>query len=84
MKTRVLLLVKLQPTMRSYFHHDSFKPGQLGAMLPVVHVKDMFVKMPTGGGKTLCMFLPPLATSDVAIGLVISPLVALMDQQVSN
>lgn len=55
-------LAKLQPAVCSYFHHDSFRPGQLEAMLPVMHGNDVFVKMPTGGGKTLYMFLPPLAT----------------------
>ena len=40
---------------------------------------EVFVRMPTGGGKTL--FLPPLAMSPIAIGLI-SPLVALIDQQV--
>ena len=50
--------------------------------LPVMHRHDVLVKMPTGGGKTICMFVPPLATSDTAMGLVISPLVALMEQQV--
>lgn len=39
--------------------------------------------MHTGGGKTLCMFLPPLAMGPMAMGLMISPLVALIDQQVS-
>ena len=42
----------------------------------------MLVKMPTGGGKPMCMFVPPLATSDTAMGLVISSLIALMEQQV--
>ena len=76
------VLAKLLPVMRSYFHHDSFRRGQLEAMLPVMHGNDVLVKMPTGGGKTMCMFVPPLATSDTAMGLVISPLIALMEQQV--
>ena len=76
------IFVKLLPAMQSYFHHDSFRPGQLEAMFPVMHGHDVLVKMPTGGGKTMCMFVPPLATSDTAMGLVISPLVALMEQQV--
>ena len=77
-----VVVAKLQPIMRSYFHHESFRPGQLEAILPVMHGHDVLVKMPTGGGKSLCMFLPPLATSDTAIGVVIRPLVALVEQQV--
>ena len=76
------VLVKLLPAMHSYFGHESFRPGQLEAILLVLHRHDVLVKMPTGGGKTMCMFMPPLATSATAIGVVISPLVALMDQQV--
>ena len=68
-------------TCHAVFHHDSLRPGQQEAMLPVMHGHDVLVKMPTGGGKTMCMFVPPLATSDTAMGLVISPLVALMEQQ---
>ena len=75
-------IAKLKSTLRSVFHHAAFKTGQLEAMLPVAHGRDVFVRMPTGGGKTLCMFVPTLATSSTAIGLVISPLIALVDQQV--
>lgn len=74
---------RLKATLQLYFHHTDFKSGQLEALLPVVHGRDVFVRMPTGGGKTICMFLPPLVTSKTAIGLIISPLVALIDQQVS-
>ena len=76
------VLSKLLPVIQLYFHHDSFRPGQLEAMLPLMHRHDVLVKMPMGGGKTMCMFVPPLATSDTAMGLVISPLVTLMEQQV--
>ena len=75
-------VAKLLSVMQSYFYHESFRPGQLEAMLPVMHGHDVLVKMPTGGGKTMCMFVPPLATSNTAMGLIISPLVALMEQQV--
>ena len=76
-------LARLKATMQSHFGYSDFRPGQLEALLPVVHGRDVFVRMPTGGGKTLCMFLPPLAMSPTATGLIISPLVALIDQQVS-
>ena len=74
---------KLKATMQSHCGCSNFRPGQLEDLLPVVHGRDAFVRMPTGGGKTLCMFLPPLAMSPIATGLIISPLVALIDQQVS-
>ena len=53
------------------------------AMLPLLHCKDVFVRMATSYGKSLCMFVPPLAVSSDSMAVVISPLNALMDQQVS-
>ena len=44
--------------------------------------EDTFVRMATNTGKSLCMFLAPLAVSPDALGVVISPLNGLMDQQV--
>ena len=72
---------KLKEALQGHF---KFSPGQLEALLPVVHGKDVFVRMPTGGGKSLCMFLVPLAVYKKAIGVVVSLLVSLMDQQVSK
>ena len=43
---------------------------------------DVFVQMSMGAGKTLCMFLPPLAMSESSVGVIISPLNAIMDEQV--
>lgn len=82
--TQALCWARLKATMQSYFGYSDFRPGQLEALLPVVHGRDAFVRIPTGGGKTLCMFLPPLSMSPIAMGLIISPLVALIDQQVST
>ena len=62
--------------------HFMFHPGQLEALLPLMHGQDVFVQMATGAGKSLCMFLAPLALSDEALGIIISPLTALMDHQV--
>ena len=56
--------------------YSSFHPGLLMAVL---HRQDVFVRMATGSGKSLCMFLPPLCKS---MGAIISPLNALMEQQV--
>ena len=60
----------------------SFRPGQLEALLPIAHGKDCFVRMATGAGKSLCMFLVPLAHDLPSVGVVISPLNCLMDEQV--
>ena len=60
----------------------SFRPGQSESVLPALHGRDVFVKMATGTGKTLCMFLVPLAYSDLATAVIISPLVTRMNEQV--
>ena len=67
-----------------YFKFDSFRSGQLAALLPILHGRDVFARMATGAGKSLCFFLVPLATSPSAVGVVISPLNSLMDQQVAT
>ena len=72
----------LEAALLKYFKYTSFRPGQLNALLPLVHGRDVFVRMATGAGKSLCMFLAPLAIGESAIGVIISPLNALMDQQV--
>lgn len=75
---------KLKEALQGYFKFPSFRKGQLEALLPIAHGRDVFVQMPTGGGKSLCMFLLPLAIGGSAAGIIISPLVSLMDQQVYN
>ena len=69
--------------LRRFFEYDSFRPGQLEALIAVAHGKGVFVRMATGSGKTLCMLLLPLAMSESAMGIVISPLNGLMDEQVT-
>lgn len=76
--------LKLKSVLRDTFGHERFRPGQLEAVLAVAHGKDVLVRMPTGGGKSMCMFLVPLSISSEAMGIVISPLVGLMEQQVKN
>lgn len=73
---------KGKAALSQFFVFDSFCPGQLAAVLPILHGKDVFVKMATGTGKSLCFLLIPLAVSPSAVGGVISPLNSLMDQQV--
>ncbi len=71
--------------LEKYFHYSSLRPGQLEAVQPVLNGEDVFIRMATGSGKSLCMFLPPLSSSDTsAAAVVISPLNGLMEQQVSS
>ena len=76
--------MQLCATLQRFFKFTEFRPGQLEASLAVLHHKDVFVRMATGSGKSLCMFLPPLATNDHSMGVIISPLNVLMDQQVCS
>ena len=66
----------------SRFGYSDFRPGQLDAVLSILHGNDVFVRMATGCGKSLCMFLPPLVHGEKAAAVIISPLVGLMDEQV--
>ena len=75
-------VTQLYTTLTKVFGHSEFRPGQLKAAVNAMHGRDVFVLMSTGAGKTLCMFLPPLAMSGSSIGVIISPLNVIMDEQV--
>ena len=77
-----MLLEKARTELSRAFGFPSFRPGQEEILRAVLGGEDVLAVMPTGSGKSLCFQLPPLAREGLT--LVVSPLIALMRDQVAQ
>jgi len=75
-------LADLKSGLKKYFGYDTFRGKQEDVIISLLQGKDCFVIMPTGAGKSLCYQLPAIMMEGTA--LVISPLIALMKNQVDQ
>lgn len=80
-ETAATTMGKAQQVLEDTFGYDSFRPGQAEVVAAVLGGRDTLAVMPTGAGKSLCFQVPAIALPGLC--LVISPLVALMEDQVN-
>ncbi len=72
----------LEQALKYYFGYDNFRLGQRQIIEQALQNRDLMIVMPTGGGKSLCFQLPALLKKGLTV--VVSPLIALMQDQVES
>src|ERR1700709_1773837 len=72
----------IREILKHYWKHDAFRPLQEEIIQSVLLGRDTLALLPTGGGKSICFQIPALAKKGIC--LVVSPLIALMKDQVQN
>ncbi len=70
----------LEKALKYHFGYDNFRPGQRQIIEDALQNRDLLIVMPTGGGKSMCFQLPALIKKGLTV--VVSPLIALMQDQV--
>ncbi|MBW4476230.1 MAG: DNA helicase RecQ [Tolypothrix brevis GSE-NOS-MK-07-07A] len=72
----------LEQALKYHFGYDQFRPGQRQIIEDALQNRDLLIVMPTGGGKSLCFQLPAILKKGLTV--VVSPLIALMQDQVES